>query len=206
MRKASRWSRGTDATGRLSRETTSARRSSSIYRSRSGGSSPSARGPPPAGARCVGVVDAPPQVPPLASWSAAHRRVSSGRSGSGARSGCGARAASAASSGPSVPSAARRRGRSCLPGAAVDHDPDQVAVAQLADRAAGQRLGADVADAGAGGDAGEARVGEDGDVLAERQVLERRGDLVDLLHARAQRPAADQHEDVAGLDRSRRGS
>ena len=67
----------------------------------------------------------------------------------------------------------------------------------LADRAAGQRLGADVADAGAGRDAGEARVGDHRDVLAPGQVLERGGDLVDLLHARAQRPAADQHEDVA---------
>ena len=48
-------------------------------------------------------------------------------------------------------------------------DANQVAVAHLADRAAGQGLGADVADAGAGGDAGEAGVGEHGDVAAPRQ-------------------------------------
>jgi len=35
----------------------------------------------------------PPQVPPLAFWRAAQRRVSAGRSGSGARSGRGGRAA-----------------------------------------------------------------------------------------------------------------
>ena len=49
---------------------------------------------------------------------------------------------------------------------AVDLDRDQIAVAQLADRPAGERLGADVADAGARGDAGEARVGEQGDAAA----------------------------------------
>ena len=53
---------------------------------------------------------------------------------------------------------------------AVDDDANQIAVAQLADRSAGQRLGADVADAGAGRDAGEPGVGQDGDLLAERQV------------------------------------
>ena len=46
-----------------------------------------------------------------------------------------------------------------------------VAVPDLADRAAGERLGRDVADAGAGGDAAEARVGDHGDVLAEVQML-----------------------------------
>ena len=56
----------------------------------------------------------------------------------------------------------------------IDDDPDQVAVADLADRAAGQGLGADVADAGAGRDAGEPGVGDDRDVLAEREMLERR--------------------------------
>jgi hypothetical protein len=43
---------------------------------------------------------------------------------------------------------------------AVDLDLDEIAVAQLADRAARERLGADVADAGARRDAREARVGE----------------------------------------------
>ena len=52
----------------------------------------------------------------------------------------------------------------------VDDDPDEVAVAELADRPAGQRLGADVSDAGAGGNAREPGVGQDRDVLAERQI------------------------------------
>ena len=63
--------------------------------------------------------------------------------------------------------------------------------------AAGQRFGGDVADAGAGGDAAEARVGEHGDVLAEGEMLEGGGDLVDLLHAGAHGAAADEHDDVA---------
>ena len=37
--------------------------------------------------------------------------------------------------------------------------------------------------------------------LPNERCLQRRGDLVDLLHARPHRPAADQDEDVAGLDR-----
>ena len=51
----------------------------------------------------------------------------------------------------------------------VDNDPDHIAVAQLADRSAGQGLGADVSDAGARGNAGESRIGQDRHVLAERQ-------------------------------------
>ena len=39
-----------------------------------------------------------------------------------------------------------------------------------------------------------------GDVLAEVEVLQRGGELVGLLHAGAHRPAADQHEHIAGLD------
>ena len=70
---------------------------------------------------------------------------------------------------------------------------DAVAVAKRADRAAGQRLRPDVADAGAGRDAGEARVGDERDWLADVEVLERRGDLVGLLHAGADRAAADEH-------------
>src|SRR5205085_2847082 len=37
-------------------------------------------------------------------------------------------------------------------------------------------------------------------VLAEGQMLEGGGDLVDLFHSRAQRRPADQHEHVARLD------
>ena len=74
-----------------------------------------------------------------------------------------------------------------LEAVAVDHDLDRVAIAERADRATGQRLGTDVADAGAGGHAGEARIGQDGHLLAPRQMSQRRGDLVDLFHAGAER-------------------
>ena len=36
--------------------------------------------------------------------------------------------------------------------------------------------------------------------LPKSRCLQRTGDLVDLFHAGAHRPAADQHDDVAGLD------
>ena len=84
---------------------------------------------------------------------------------------------------------------------AIDDDPDEVAVADPAQRAAGQGLGADVTDAGTRRDAREPGIGQDGDLLAERQVSQRRGDLEDLLHPRAHRPATDQDQDVAGPDR-----
>ena len=51
----------------------------------------------------------------------------------------------------------------------VDDDAHQIAVDEPADGPARQRLGADVADAGARRDAGEARVGHHRDVLAEAQ-------------------------------------
>jgi hypothetical protein len=57
-----------------------------------------------------------------------------------------------------------------LQAVAVDDDFDDVAVAHFADGAAGQRLGRNVADAGAGGDAAETRVGDHRHVLAEIQV------------------------------------
>ena len=70
---------------------------------------------------------------------------------------------------------ARRRGRRDrrVPSArrGVDDDFDQVVVQQLADRAAGERFGPDVTDAGAGRDAGEPGVGHQRHLLAPRQVL-----------------------------------
>ena len=83
---------------------------------------------------------------------------------------------------------------------AVDDDFDLVAFPNFADGAAGEGFGRDVADAGSGGDAAETRIGEYGDVLAMRELLERGGDLVDLLHARAERAAADEDDDVALRD------
>ncbi len=89
---------------------------------------------------------------------------------------------------------------------AVDDDFDLIAVLKFAECAAGEGLGGDVADAGSGRDAAEARIGEDGDMFAEGQRLEGGGDLIDLLHAGAGGAAADEDHDVvfddlAGLDR-----
>src|SRR5712692_1310428 len=85
----------------------------------------------------------------------------------------------------------------------VHDDADQVALENAADGPARQRLGPDVADAGARGDAGEARVRDHRHFLAPREMLERGCDLVDLLHPRAQGPAADQNQDVARLETAR---
>src|SRR6202789_1548059 len=64
----------------------------------------------------------------------------------------------------------------------VDDNLDPVAIHELADGASGERFGRDVADAGAGGDAAETGVGEQGYVLAGREPLEGGGELRDLLH------------------------
>ena len=77
---------------------------------------------------------------------------------------------------------------------AIDHDFDLVAVLNLADWSAGKSLGGDMADAGSGGDAAEARIGQDGNVLAVGKLLERGSNLINLLHARARRPAADEND------------
>ncbi len=145
----------------------------------------------------------PPQVPPPTDWSAAQRRVSSGRSGSGARSGWGSRSIRrrAAASGVRRPSAVPTRSTDPSRRFRSTMISDQVAVADPPDRPAGEGFGADVADAGAGRDAREPGVGDDGDLLAERQMLEGRGDLVDLLHPGPERPATDQDQDVARAER-----
>src|SRR5215468_7507290 len=76
----------------------------------------------------------------------------------------------------------------------VHYDAHKVSLEDAADRATGERLGSHVADAGARGDTGKARVGDHRDLLTPGQVLESGGDLVDLLHARSQRAAADEDE------------
>ena len=75
-----------------------------------------------------------------------------------------------------------------------------VAVAQPANWPACQRLWPDVPDACPGRDARKARIGQQGHLLAPGDILERRGELVGLFHARAQRPAADVHQHIARLD------
>ena len=82
----------------------------------------------------------------------------------------------------------------------IDFDADAVAVAQPADGPAGERFGADVADARPRRDAREPRVGRKRDRLADVEILERRGDLVDLFHARAHRAAAGEHDHRARRD------
>src|SRR4029079_7877535 len=83
---------------------------------------------------------------------------------------------------------------------AVDDDADAIAVAETADGAARQRFGADVADARSRRDAGKARIGQQRDSLADVEVLERGGDLVNLFHARAERATSGQHDHFAGAD------
>src|SRR5262249_52425698 len=83
---------------------------------------------------------------------------------------------------------------------AIDDDPDDVAVAEPADRPAREGLGADMTDARAGRNTREPRVGQHRDMLAEGEVTQRGGDLEDFLHAGAHGPAADQDQDVAGPD------
>src|SRR5437870_5987078 len=61
--------------------------------------------------------------------------------------------------------------------AAVDHDFDQVIVAHPADRAAVQRLRADVSHAGATREPGKAAVGEERDVFPPGEIPERGSDL-----------------------------
>src|SRR5205814_1841879 len=89
---------------------------------------------------------------------------------------------------------------------AIDDDTDAVPVAEFADRAAGERFRADVADARPGRDAAEPGVGQDVHVLAPGQVLERRGHLVGLLHAGTERAAATEDQHVARLDAYAPGS
>ena len=104
---------------------------------------------------------------------------------------------------PSVPSGSRSHEVDRpFQAARVDHDAHEVAVAQPPDRPAGERLGGDVADAGPGGDAGEARIGHEGHALREVEVAQRRRDLVDLLHARPARADAGQHQHLARRDRT----
>src|SRR5262249_61334207 len=79
----------------------------------------------------------------------------------------------------------------------LHNEAHKTALEEAADGAAGERLGSHVADAGARGDTGEARVGDHRDLLTPGQVLESGSDLVDLLHTRSQRAAADEGEDVA---------
>ena len=115
----------------------------------------------------------PPQVPPPTACKAAQSRVSSGRSGSAESWGCGDRSASTRvpSFGAELDSVGTDQVERPFELDAVDDDPDQVAVAELADRPAGQRLGTDMSDARAGGNAREPGVGQDRHVLAERQDI-----------------------------------
>ena len=145
----------------------------------------------------------PPQVPPPTAWSAAQ---SAGRP-AGGRDRARGRAAGAAPPAPGrlppgpTPGRRGRPGRSSpRAGCGRSRSGSGRRRRTLPIGPPASASGADVADARARRDAREARVGEHGDVLAERQVLQRGRDLVDLLHARAQRPAADQHQDVARLD------
>ncbi|MDB5348631.1 MAG: hypothetical protein JWP89_7008 [Schlesneria sp.] len=84
--------------------------------------------------------------------------------------------------------------------AGVDDDFDQVAVAELADGASIEGFGADVTDAGSGGDAREPGVRDQGDVLAEGEVPQGRRDLIGLFHAAAEGATTHQDDDVTFFD------
>jgi hypothetical protein len=88
----------------------------------------------------------------------------------------------------------------------IDDDPHTVSVDEPPERSALERLRTDVADAGAGGDAGEAGVRDERDLAAEGEEPKRRGELVGLLHSRSHGAASDQHDHVARLDRLARDS
>src|SRR5262249_32832065 len=94
---------------------------------------------------------------------------------------------------PAVPD----QGHAGLEAIPVHHYAHKVALEDTPDGSTCERLGSHVADAGARRDAGEARIRHHRDLLAPGQVLESGGDLVDLLHARSQRAAANEHKDVA---------
>src|SRR5262245_53343906 len=68
-----------------------------------------------------------------------------------------------------------------LEAAGIDHDPDQIAVAELADRSALERFRPDVSDTGSGRHAGEAGVRDQRDPSAGRWVATRRCDIVGVL-------------------------
>src|SRR5262245_8576997 len=82
----------------------------------------------------------------------------------------------------------------------IDVNSYRVAVQNFPDRSAGQTFRSDMSDARAGGQAGESRVGQQRDVLSERQVFERARYLIGFFHSRAHRPDAGQHNNVPGLD------
>src|SRR5262249_32511852 len=58
---------------------------------------------------------------------------------------------------------------------AIDYDFDRISIAQLADRSSGQSLRRNVTDARARRQSAESRVCEDGHMLAESKMPERRG-------------------------------
>src|SRR5207244_1967790 len=75
-----------------------------------------------------------------------------------------------------------------------------IAVLDLANRPAGQRLGADVADARSSRNAGEAGIGQNGYMFTEAQMAKGGGDLVNFFHAGAHRSTTDEHEHVSRLE------
>src|SRR3954468_17265845 len=60
----------------------------------------------------------------------------------------------------------------------IDFDADDVAIQHFANGSAPKTLRSDVTNACSGGDARETRIGQKGDVFAERDMLEGTGDLI----------------------------
>ena len=83
---------------------------------------------------------------------------------------------------------------------AVYVNANDVAVQHFAERSARQRFRANVADAGSGRETRKARIGQQRNMLAEGQLLERARDLIGFLHPCAHWPNTGQDHNVAGLD------
>src|SRR5690606_9664193 len=74
-----------------------------------------------------------------------------------------------------------------------------VAVMNLAERSSGEGFRRDVADAGACRNAAETGIGQHRNLLAEREMLEGGGDLVNLFHPAAHRASTAEYEYVTWL-------
>src|SRR5205085_3784083 len=83
---------------------------------------------------------------------------------------------------------------------AIDDNANAITFLDFPDGPARQGLRADMADAGASGNAGKSGVGDKRDVFAVRQMFERGSELIGFLHAGADGPATNQNHDVAGLN------
>ena len=84
---------------------------------------------------------------------------------------------------------------------AVNHDLEQIAVAEFANCTARQCLWADMSNTRARANPRESGIGNHRNMLAPRQVFERDGNLGGLLHSCSHRSATNHHDHIAWFDR-----